>query len=82
MYNSNTVKVEYLFWEPNGTREEGYLDMPAHFTMKQIAECVRSEFNSWVRSKYYGEADDFDADDDDYYDAYAEECYYDYHVCK
>lgn len=34
MYNNDTVRVEYLFWEPNGTGEEGYLDVPTYFTMK------------------------------------------------
>ena len=74
MYNNNSTKVEYLFWEPNGTREESYLYVPAHFTMKQVAEYVRNEFDLWVRSKYREEAGDFDA--------YVEECYYDYHVCR
>lgn len=74
MCNDNTTKVEYLFWEPNGTREEGYLDVPAHFTMKQVAEYVRNEFDRWVRSRYNEEVDDFDG--------YMEKCYYDYYVCK
>lgn len=73
MYNS-TTKVEYLFWEPNGTREESYLDVPAHFTMKQVAEYVRNEFDLWVRSKYCGEVSNFND--------YKEKCYYDYCICR
>lgn len=74
MYSNDTTRVEYLFQEPNGTGEKGYLDVPSHFTMKQVAEYVHNEFDLWVRSRYGEEAGNFDA--------YTERCCYDYYICR